>query len=115
MTNLPAYKALMKAFTEHNKRIIRQFFPPFRWKMKIGEEMEVDKEEMVNMTIGNGQKSLQFWQLCLAKQQKRGITADDIAIVHDTSTLGVVVVRHCSYTSVVKVSAEVHWEGNPIP
>ncbi|KAK6156650.1 hypothetical protein DH2020_010898 [Rehmannia glutinosa] len=33
----------------------------------------------------------------------------------DTSTLGVVVVRHCGYTAVVKVSAEVNWEGNSIP
>ncbi|CAA2967347.1 Hypothetical predicted protein [Olea europaea subsp. europaea] len=33
----------------------------------------------------------------------------------DTSTLGVVVIRHCGYTSIVKVAAEVNWEGNPIP
>jgi protein TIF31 len=26
-----------------------------------------------------------------------------------------VVVRHCGYTAVVKVSAEVNWEGVPIP
>lgn len=25
------------------------------------------------------------------------------------------VVRHCGYTAVVKVSVEVNWEGNPIP
>ncbi|KAA8522830.1 hypothetical protein F0562_009253 [Nyssa sinensis] len=45
----------------------------------------------------------------------KGITADESATVHDTSTLGVVVVRHCGYTAVVKVAAEVNWEGNPIP
>ncbi|XWS16955.1 hypothetical protein CRYUN_Cryun33cG0026200 [Craigia yunnanensis] len=45
----------------------------------------------------------------------KGITADESATVHDTSTLGVVVIRHCGYTAVVKVSAEVNWEGNPIP
>ncbi|KAE8735453.1 hypothetical protein F3Y22_tig00000340pilonHSYRG00426 [Hibiscus syriacus] len=45
----------------------------------------------------------------------KGITADESATVHDTSTLGVMVVRHCGYTAVVKVSAEVNWEGNPIP
>ncbi|XWS27240.1 hypothetical protein CRYUN_Cryun26dG0097700 [Craigia yunnanensis] len=45
----------------------------------------------------------------------KGITADESATVHDTSTLGVVVVRHCGYTAVVKVSADVNWEGNPIP
>ncbi|XP_073277926.1 protein REDUCED CHLOROPLAST COVERAGE 2-like [Primulina huaijiensis] len=45
----------------------------------------------------------------------KGITADESATVHDTSTLGVVVVRHCGYTAIVKVSAEVNWEGSPIP
>lgn len=25
------------------------------------------------------------------------------------------VIRHCGYTAVVKVSAEVNWEGSPIP
>ncbi|KAI4344329.1 hypothetical protein L6164_011568 [Bauhinia variegata] len=45
----------------------------------------------------------------------KGITADESATVHDTPTLGVVIVRHCGYTAVVKVSAEIDWEGNPIP
>ncbi|XP_022731941.1 protein TSS [Durio zibethinus] len=45
----------------------------------------------------------------------KGITADESATVHDTSTLGVVVVRYCGYTAIVKVSAKVNWEGNPIP
>ncbi|XP_024966841.1 protein TSS-like [Cynara cardunculus var. scolymus] len=45
----------------------------------------------------------------------KGITADESATVHDTSTLGVVVVRHCGYTAVVKVAAEVNWDGKPIP
>ncbi|KAF3452912.1 hypothetical protein FNV43_RR03345 [Rhamnella rubrinervis] len=45
----------------------------------------------------------------------KGITADESATVHDTATLGVVVVRHCGFTAVVKVSAEVNWEGSPIP
>ncbi|XP_051150237.1 protein REDUCED CHLOROPLAST COVERAGE 2 [Andrographis paniculata] len=45
----------------------------------------------------------------------KGITADESATVHDTPTLGVVVVRHCGYTAVVKASAEVNWEGNSIP
>ncbi|KAI3444062.1 hypothetical protein Pfo_000727 [Paulownia fortunei] len=45
----------------------------------------------------------------------KGITADESATVHDTSTLGVVVVRHCGHTAIVKVLAEVNWEGNSIP
>ncbi|KAJ0031429.1 hypothetical protein Pint_14324 [Pistacia integerrima] len=45
----------------------------------------------------------------------KGITADESATVHDTSTLGVVIIRHCGYTAVVKVSTEVNWGGSPIP
>ncbi|KAJ8448788.1 hypothetical protein Cgig2_011409 [Carnegiea gigantea] len=45
----------------------------------------------------------------------KGITADESATVHDTPTLAVVVVRHCGYTAIVKVSAEVNWGGKPIP
>ncbi|KAM3224232.1 hypothetical protein ACQJBY_057562 [Aegilops geniculata] len=33
----------------------------------------------------------------------KGITADESATVHDTATLGVVVVKHCGYTTVVQV------------
>ncbi|KVH93684.1 Tetratricopeptide-like helical [Cynara cardunculus var. scolymus] len=44
----------------------------------------------------------------------KGITADESATVHDTSTLGIVVVRHCGYTAVVKVETEVKWDGKPI-
>nr|XP_043619681.1 protein TSS-like [Erigeron canadensis] len=44
----------------------------------------------------------------------KGITADESATVHDTPTLGVVVVRHCGYTAVVKVEAEVKCNGKPI-
>lgn len=45
----------------------------------------------------------------------KGITADESATVHDTSTLGVVVIRYCGYTAIVKVSTEVNWVGSPIP
>ncbi|KAF6155004.1 hypothetical protein GIB67_035751 [Kingdonia uniflora] len=44
----------------------------------------------------------------------KGITADESATVHDTATLGVVVIRHCGYTAVVKVLIELNLEGNPI-
>ncbi|RLM79134.1 protein TSS [Panicum miliaceum] len=33
----------------------------------------------------------------------KGITADESATVHDTATLGVVIVKHCGYTAVVQV------------
>ncbi|XP_043722388.1 protein TSS isoform X3 [Telopea speciosissima] len=40
----------------------------------------------------------------------KGITADENVVVHDTSTLGVVVVRHCGYTATVKVIGDVKKE-----
>ncbi|XP_028776798.1 protein TSS [Neltuma alba] len=45
----------------------------------------------------------------------KGITADESATVHDTPTLGLVIVRHCGYTAVVNVSTKIDWEGSPIP
>ncbi|KAL7600744.1 hypothetical protein Lser_V15G23750 [Lactuca serriola] len=45
----------------------------------------------------------------------KGITADESTTVHDTSTLGIVVVRHCGYTAVVKVEAEVKFDVKSIP
>ncbi|GJM87215.1 hypothetical protein PR202_ga03149 [Eleusine coracana subsp. coracana] len=36
----------------------------------------------------------------------KGITADESATVHDTPTLGVVVVKHCGYTAVVQVPVD---------
>ncbi|GFZ06791.1 tetratricopeptide repeat (TPR)-like superfamily protein [Actinidia rufa] len=64
----------------------------------------------------DGSQFLGMSQEELAKRNLlKGITADESAMVHDTSTLGVVVVRHCGYTAVVRVMAEVNWEGKPIP
>uniref|UniRef100_A0A2P2L465 Uncharacterized protein MANES_11G058800 n=1 Tax=Rhizophora mucronata TaxID=61149 RepID=A0A2P2L465_RHIMU len=37
----------------------------------------------------------------------KGITADESVIVHDTASLGVVIVRHCGYTATVKVIGDV--------
>ncbi|XP_077222879.1 tetratricopeptide repeat (TPR)-like superfamily protein isoform X2 [Tasmannia lanceolata] len=45
----------------------------------------------------------------------KGITADESATVHDTATLGVVVVRHCGYTAVVKVPVEANCGWSPVP
>ncbi|XP_062220553.1 protein REDUCED CHLOROPLAST COVERAGE 2-like [Phragmites australis] len=36
----------------------------------------------------------------------KGITADESATVHDTATIGVVVVKHCGYTAVVQVPVD---------
>ncbi|KAK4775252.1 hypothetical protein SAY86_010187 [Trapa natans] len=45
----------------------------------------------------------------------KGITANESATVHDTSTLAVVVVRHCGFTAIIKVPLDVDWEVNHIP
>uniref|UniRef100_A0A5B6ZEM7 Clu domain-containing protein n=1 Tax=Davidia involucrata TaxID=16924 RepID=A0A5B6ZEM7_DAVIN len=37
----------------------------------------------------------------------KGVTADESVVVRDTSSLGVVVVRHCGYTAIVKVVGDV--------
>ncbi|KAA8541942.1 hypothetical protein F0562_023094 [Nyssa sinensis] len=37
----------------------------------------------------------------------KGVTADESVVVHDISSLGVVVVRHCGYTAIVKVVGDV--------
>ncbi|KAL6497084.1 hypothetical protein OROGR_029013 [Orobanche gracilis] len=37
----------------------------------------------------------------------KGITADESVVVHDTSSLSVVVVRHCGYTATVRVVGDV--------
>ncbi|KAK9282399.1 hypothetical protein L1049_005316 [Liquidambar formosana] len=37
----------------------------------------------------------------------KGVTADESVVVHDTSSLGVVLVRHCGYTAIVKVVGNV--------
>ncbi|KAG6517701.1 hypothetical protein ZIOFF_021098 [Zingiber officinale] len=44
----------------------------------------------------------------------KGITADESATVHDTATLGVVVVRHCGYTAVVRVPTDAGLTESPL-
>jgi protein TIF31 len=40
------------------------------------------------------------------KSLLKGITADESVVVHDTVSLGIVVVRHCGYTAIVKVNGD---------
>ncbi|KAF2301396.1 hypothetical protein GH714_023614 [Hevea brasiliensis] len=37
----------------------------------------------------------------------KGVTADESVVVHDTSSLGIVIVRHCGYTATVRVVGDV--------
>ncbi|GLT49592.1 hypothetical protein SLA2020_231400 [Shorea laevis] len=71
--------------------------------------MKLDRKNDGTQVLGISQEELARRNLL------KGITADESATVHDTSTLGVVVVRHCGYTAVVKVADEVNWEGTTIP
>uniref|UniRef100_A0A2P2MRM9 Clu domain-containing protein n=1 Tax=Rhizophora mucronata TaxID=61149 RepID=A0A2P2MRM9_RHIMU len=64
----------------------------------------------------DGSQVLEISQDELARRNLlKGITADESTTVHDTPTLAVVVVQHCGYTAVVKVSSDVNWDGNLIP
>ncbi|XP_044485664.1 protein TSS-like [Mangifera indica] len=40
----------------------------------------------------------------------KGVAADESVVVHDTSSLGIVIVRHCGYTAIVKVVGDVKKE-----
>ncbi|XAR65561.1 hypothetical protein NMG60_11009721 [Bertholletia excelsa] len=71
--------------------------------------MKLDGKNDGSLVLGLSQEELAKRNLL------KGITADESATVHDTPTLGVVVVRHCGYTAVVKVKAEVSWEGKNMP
>ncbi|CAN1165297.1 Protein REDUCED CHLOROPLAST COVERAGE 2 [Linum perenne] len=70
---------------------------------------KLDRKNDGSLVLGMPQEELARRNLL------KGITADESATVHDISTLGVVIIRHCGYTAVVKVSGEVDWKGNPIP
>ncbi|KFK29334.1 hypothetical protein AALP_AA7G120400 [Arabis alpina] len=63
----------------------------------------------------DGSRVLEISQEELAQRNLlKGITADESATVHDTSTLGVVVVRHCGFTAIVKVATEFNLDGGRI-
>ncbi|KAG5407207.1 hypothetical protein IGI04_013326 [Brassica rapa subsp. trilocularis] len=64
----------------------------------------------------DGTRVLEISQEELAQRNLlKGITADESATVHDTSTLGVVVVRHCGFTAIVKVAAEFNLDVGSLP
>ncbi|PIA42283.1 hypothetical protein AQUCO_02000027v1 [Aquilegia coerulea] len=55
-------------------------------------------EEKIDASFANSMSSREVAQRNLLK----GLTADESVVVHDSSTLGVVVIRHCGYTATVK-------------
>ncbi|OVA10298.1 Tetratricopeptide repeat-containing domain [Macleaya cordata] len=70
---------------------------------------KLDGKNDGSQTLGMSPKDLSQRNLL------KGITADESATVHDTATLGVVVVRHCGYTAIVKVPVEDNLDGSPSP
>ncbi|XP_068638770.1 protein REDUCED CHLOROPLAST COVERAGE 3-like isoform X2 [Aristolochia californica] len=68
---------------------------PADTSLKVNEK--IDCSHMPGMTIKEVSR----------RNLLKGITADENVIVHDTTTLGVVVVRYCGYTAVVKVSGDI--------
>ncbi|EEF33979.1 protein REDUCED CHLOROPLAST COVERAGE 2 [Ricinus communis] len=113
--------ALIKQIVEKNQYSLNDSTPSILHEEKVGDLIIKVTRDVPDASTkldckNDGSRVLGMSQEDLAQRNLlKGITADESATVHDTSTLGVVVVRHCGYTAVVKVSAEVNWDGNPIP
>lgn len=60
-------------------------------------------EGKVNGSYSPGMSAKEIAQRNLLK----GVTADESVVVHDTSSLGVVIVRHCGYTATIQVAGDV--------
>ncbi|CAN4100184.1 unnamed protein product [Withania somnifera] len=43
----------------------------------------------------------------------KGVTADESVVIHDTSSLGMVVVKHCGYMAVVKIVGDIQADRSP--
>nr|XP_016452281.1 PREDICTED: protein TSS isoform X2 [Nicotiana tabacum] len=82
--------------------------------ISVTKDISDASKKLDNKNDGNQVLSMSAEELA-KRNLLKGITADESATVHDTCTLGVVVVRHCGYTAIVKVAAEVNWGSNPIP
>ncbi|XP_024035937.1 protein REDUCED CHLOROPLAST COVERAGE 3-like [Citrus sinensis] len=67
----------------------------------------VDASLMSEVTIKGNQSSGMSAAEVAQKNLLKGVTADESVVVHDTSSLGTVIVRHCGYTAVVKVVGDV--------
>ncbi|KAM0033371.1 putative clustered mitochondria protein [Helianthus debilis subsp. tardiflorus] len=56
--------------------------------------------------IGIGSSTMSSEEVALRNLLK-GVTADESAVVHDTSSMGTVFVRHCGYTATVKIVGDI--------
>ncbi|KAK1323542.1 hypothetical protein QJS10_CPA02g00211 [Acorus calamus] len=66
---------------------------------RIGDLSIVVKRDVADGTVKDDAKSEEAAQKNLLK----GLTADENVVVHDTDTVGVVTIRYCGYTAVVRV------------
>ncbi|KAK6151543.1 hypothetical protein DH2020_014178 [Rehmannia glutinosa] len=82
--------------------------------ISVSKDMEDASRKLDRKNDGSQVLGISYEELT-KRNLLKGITADESATVHDTSTLGVVVVRHCGYSAIVKISAEVDWGGKPTP
>ncbi|XP_010250244.1 PREDICTED: protein TSS-like isoform X2 [Nelumbo nucifera] len=80
----------------------------------VGDLYIVVKRDAADISLKANEKvngNQESGMLCKDVTQRnllKGITADENVVVHDTSTLGMVVVRHLGYTAIVKVQGEVN-------
>ncbi|XP_031250028.1 protein TSS [Pistacia vera] len=69
-------------------------------------DASLKSEVKINGNQSSGMSAEEIAQRNLLK----GVTADESVVVHDTSSLGIVIVRHCGYIAVVKVVGDVKKE-----
>ncbi|GAY62743.1 hypothetical protein CUMW_220240, partial [Citrus unshiu] len=67
----------------------------------------VDASLKYEVTVKGNQSSSVSAAEVAQRNLLNGVTADESVVVHDTSSLGTVIVRHCGYTAVVKVVGDV--------
>ncbi|KAI7758156.1 hypothetical protein M8C21_015674 [Ambrosia artemisiifolia] len=63
--------------------------------------------------IGVGSHTMSSQEIALRNLLK-GVTADESAVVHDTSSMGTVFVRHCGYTATVKIVGDKFYKNTPL-
>ncbi|KAK9232313.1 hypothetical protein WN943_022559 [Citrus x changshan-huyou] len=66
-------------------------------------DASLKSEVIIKGNQSSGMSAAEVAQRSLLK----GVTADESVVVHHTSSLGTVIVRHCGYTAVVKVVGDV--------
>ncbi|KAK8602023.1 hypothetical protein V6N12_051845 [Hibiscus sabdariffa] len=121
--DISVFKAIaaIKNIIEINQNTLNHPSSSVLHEEKVGDLIIKVTRDVPDASVKLDCKNEGSWVLGLPQEELnrrnllKGITADESATVHDISTLGVVVVRHCGYTAAVKVVAEVNWEGNPIP